>query len=444
MGNLRIPDSVQRLQNALYEKAKSEPDFAFYSLYDKICRPDVLLFAYRNCKQNDGSPGVDGQTFADIEKSGREEWLGSLATELRDKTYLPGNIRRVNIPKPNGKLRPLGIPNIRDRVVQQATVLVLGGIFETGLADEQYAYRDGKKALEAVERVHNSLFWDKRLEVLDADLTGYFDNIPHARLMQEVAKRTTDKAVLHLIKMWLEATVEELNKETGKIRKMTGNKDNHRGIPQGSPISPLLSNVYMCLFIKRWKTSGRERYYDSRIVNYADDLVICCRYRADTAIEDLRTFMGELGLTVNEEKTKMVYMPEGKFVFLGYEFRTLFSWKKRTKYIGIRPSQKAIKKLMVEVHNLTAANMGCKETSDVVKDLNQIVKGWAGYFKLGAVTKAYKIMDRYIIRRLRQWLGRKYKWKTKGYKGYPDERLYKETGLMNLLKLTRSYSWAKS
>jgi group II intron reverse transcriptase/maturase len=440
MGNLRTPESIQRIQKALYEKAKSEPKFVFYSLYDKIYREDILLEAYRRSIRNGGGPGMDGQTFTEIEWMGKEGWLSSLAGELRDRTYRPGPIKRVNIPKPNGKMRPLGIPNIKDRVVQTAVSMVLGSIYEADLADEQYAYRDGKNALDAVRRVQCLLNRDGHNKVVDADLSSYFDTIPHAKLMKELGRRTSDKGVLHLIKMWLIAPVEEVNKETGKIQRTTVNKDQRKGTPQGAPISPLLSNVYMSLFIKEWKKLGLDVLYKSEIVNYADDLVICCKKSPEAAMAKMRRIMSELGLTVNEEKTKIEILPKGKFDFLGYEFRRLYSWRLKKMYIGTRPNTKSVSSLMKEVHEHTAAKMGCKKTSTLVKGLNAVIKGWASYFSVGSVHRPYKTLSRYIIGRFRHWFGRKHKWKTKGYKRYPDEKLYKITGLINLQTLAPKYS----
>jgi group II intron reverse transcriptase/maturase len=341
-------------------------------------------------------------------------------------------------------MRPLGIPNLKDRVAQTAAVLILGSIFEADLAEEQYAYREGKNAGQAVRKVQCLLNRDGHREVVDADLSGYFDTIPHNYLMKSLARRIVDKAMLHLIKMWIEAPVEEKDEKTGKGKRTTENKDKGVGVPQGSPLSPLLSNLYMRRFILGWKKLGYEKQYGAVIVNYADDLVICCRKNAEKALNNMREIMEKLSLTVNEEKTKVVRMPGGKFNFLGYETRKLYSWNKHKKYIGVRPSQKAIKNLREKIHALTAANMGLKGASDVVKGLNQVLRGWANYFSIGAVSKAYKIMARYTISRFRHWLGRKHKRKTKGYKSHPDERIYKEYGLVNLYELLPKYSSAKS
>jgi len=276
------PEKVQKLQAALHAKAKGAPGYRFYVLYDKVCRLDILEYAYRCCKANGGAAGVDNQTFADIEAHGLERWLGELAQALRDKTYRPEAVRRVYIPKPNGKQRPLGIPTIRDRVAQAAAVVVLGPIFEADLEPEQYAYREGRNALDAVQAVH-ALLKSGHTEVVDADLSGYFDSIPHLELMKSLARRISDRHMLHLIKMWLQAAVEE-DDEQGRRQRTTRNKDQGRGVPQGAPISPLLSNLYMRRFVLGWKKLGHEEHLDAHIVNYADDFVICCRGTVVSAV----------------------------------------------------------------------------------------------------------------------------------------------------------------
>jgi group II intron reverse transcriptase/maturase len=232
LGDLRTPQSVQKLQTALHAKAKEEPEFRFYSLYDKIYRMDVLEYAYTCCRSNKGAPGVDGQTFAHIEAYGEEKWLGELAKELREGSYKPEAVRRVYIPKPNGKTRPLGIPCLKDRVCQTAAMLILTPIFEADLAEEQHAYRQGRNAKTAVVEVHGLVNRGHR-DVVDADLSGYFDSIPHMELMKSVARRIVDGKVLHLIKMWLEAPVEEKD-VSGKKKRTTANRDQKRGTPQGS------------------------------------------------------------------------------------------------------------------------------------------------------------------------------------------------------------------
>jgi RNA-directed DNA polymerase len=267
--SLLPPPQVGKLQETLHAKAKRAPTYRFYALYDKVYRMDVLGHAYQCCRANDGAPGVDGQTFADIEAYGLTKWLGELADTLRGKTYRPQAVRRVYIPKPDGKQRPLGIPTVQDRVVQMAALVVLEPIFEADLQPEQYAYRPGRSALEAVQRVQ-ALVIQGHTEVVDADLSGYFDSIPHAELMKSVARRISDRHLLHLLKMWLEAPVEETDVQ-GRRQRTTRNRDEGRGTPQGAPLSPLLANLYMRRFLLGWKVLGHERRLDAHIVNYADD-----------------------------------------------------------------------------------------------------------------------------------------------------------------------------
>jgi group II intron reverse transcriptase/maturase len=314
--NLATPSSVQKLQTALHDKAKGSPSFRFYALYDKVYRKDVLAFAYACCKANGGAAGVDGQSFEDIEEYGVERWLDELAEELRNRSYRPQPVRRVWIPKPDGKQRPLGVPTILDRTVETAAVLVLEPIFEADLQPEQYAYRKDRSALDAVKHVHK-LINTGHGEIVDADLSGYFDSIPHAELMKSVARRVVDGALLHLIKMWLEAPVEETD-EHGRKHRSTRNRDEGRGTPQGAPISPLLSNLYMRRFVLGWKQLGHEERLRAYIVNYADDMVICCQGHAHEALATMRRIMQKLKLTVNETKTRVCTLPEEKFDFLGY------------------------------------------------------------------------------------------------------------------------------
>src|SRR2546428_3318831 len=255
--SLETPAKIRMLQRKLYLKAKEEPVYRFYLLHDKIYREDILAYAYKLAKSNQGAPGVDGQSFEQIESGGREEWLTGLRNELCAKTYKPQPVRRVMIPKPGGGERPLGIPTIRDRVAQTAAKLVLEPIFEADLQPEQYAYRADRSALDAVRQVHKLLNTGHG-QIVDADLCGYFDSIPHSDLLKSVARRIVDGAMLHLIKMWLEAPVEETD-EKGNKHRSTRNRDEGRGTPQGAPISPLLSNLYMRRFVLGWKKLGHEK-----------------------------------------------------------------------------------------------------------------------------------------------------------------------------------------
>jgi len=428
----------------LHAKAKGSPTYRFYALYDKVYRDDILLFAYRCCKANGGAPGVDGQDFVDIETYGLELWLGELAEELRSKTYRPRAVRRVLIPKPGqpGRTRPLGIPTTKDRVVQTAARLVLEPIFETDLQPEQYAYRPGRSALDAVRHVH-SLLNTGHTEVLDADLSGYFDSIPHAELIKSVSRRISDRHMLHLIKMWLRAPVEE-NDERGHKQRTTRNKDQGRGCPQGAPISPLLSNLYMRRFVLGWKVLGHERRLAARIVNYADDMVICCRGTAAEAMTAMRAMMQKLKLTVNEAKTHVCRVPDESFDFLGYTIGRCYSPKTGKAYIGTRPSQRKIQRICCEISEMTSRRWTLLEAADRVARLNHVLVGWANYFCLGSISKAYRAVDVHVRHRLRQWLCAKHKVKGQGTSRFPDNYLNLTLGLVQLQSRTRNFSWANA
>jgi len=434
--------TVQKLQTALHAKAKESPNFRFYSLYDKVYRADVLSIAYRRCRANGGAAGVDNQTFAEIEAYGEGRWLDELMEELRSKTYRPQAVRRVYIPKPDGKQRPLGIPTVKDRVVQMAVLLVLEPIFEADLPPEQYAYRPDRSALDAVREVHR-LLNRGHTEVVDADLSGYFDTIPHAELMKSVARRISDKQMLHLLKMWLVAPVEETD-ERGRTRRTTRNKDEGRGTPQGAPISPLLSNLYMRRFILGWKRLGHETRLRACIVNYADDFVICCRGTAEEAMSVMRDMMRRLKLTVNETKTRLCRVPAESFDFLGYTLGRCYAHRTGRPYIGTRPSTKKIQRLCREIHELTSARRTRLTLEDQVRQLNWRLSGWANYFCLGSVSTAYKLVDRHTEHRLRQWLCRKHKMQRGKNTRFPAPYLHEALGLIRVAELTRSFPWAKT
>jgi RNA-directed DNA polymerase len=434
--SLQPPEKVGKLQATLHTKAKESPTYRFYALYDKVYRWDVLVYAYERCRANKGAAGVDGQTFADIEAYGVGKWLGELAQELKGQTYRPQAVRRVWIPKADGKQRPLGIPTIRDRVVQQAAVLVLEPIFEADLQPEQYAYRAERSAQDAVREVQAQL--DRGYtEVVDADLSGYFDSIPHAELMKSVARRVSDRHLLHLLKMWLEAPVEETD-EHGRVQRTTRNKDEGRGTPQGGVASPLLANLYMRRFVLGWKRLGHEQRLDAHIVNYADDFVICCKPgKADAAMQVMRDMMSQLKLTVNEKKTRRCAVPAETFTFLGFTFGPQTSWKTGRVYVAPTPAEKKVQAICERISVATSGSTVWREEAEQIGKLNQMLVGWANYFRLGYVTAAWQVVQQHACRRLRWWLRRKHREQRGKGQTYPDMRLYEKYGLVNLVRTVR-------
>jgi RNA-directed DNA polymerase len=442
MMSLPTLDTVQKLQAALHAKAKGDSNYRFYSLYDKVYRQDVLWTAWRRSRINGGEPGVDGQTFEDIEAYGVSKWLEELAEELRTKTYQPQAVRRVYLRKEDGKQRPLGIPTIQDRVVETAAQIVLEPIFEADLQGEQYAYRPERSALDAVRAAHQ-LLSTGYTEVVDGDLSGYFDSIPHAELMQCVARRVSDNAMLHLIKLWLEVPVEERDPR-GNVHRTTRNKDEGKGTPQGAPISPLLSNLYMRRFVRGWKTLGHEQKFHARIVNYADDFVICCRGTVDQAATAMRDMMSRMKLTVNETKTRICRVPAETFDFLGYTFGRCHSTQTGRAYLGTRPSKKKIRRLCESISQQTGRRFVLLEPEVIVGRLNRQLRGWANYFRLGPVDKAYRAVDAHVTKRLRQWLCAKHKGAGRGTSRFPDQYLYETLGLIRLPDLARNFPWAKA
>lgn len=419
--------TVEKLQTALQAKAKAAAGYRFYTLWDKVCRPDVLAEAYRRCRANRGASGVDGQTFEQIESAGVGPWLTALREELRRQEYRPQPLLRVWIAKSNGGQRPLGIPSIRDRVAQMAVLLVIGPIFEADLCDEQYGFRPGVDAKMAVRRVYFNVTERGLREVVDADLSDYFNTIPHGPLMRCLSRRIADGSVLSVVSRWLRAPVVERHGRSE--RRTTVAADTNRGTPQGGVASPLLANLYFRRFVLAWKQFGHEQRLQARVVNYADDLVICCRPGSGPeAMATFRNLITRLGLTVNEQKTRLATLPEESIDFLGYTIGQ-FHGRGGRPYIGTRPSKKSVCKLRARIHEETSSRWNWQQPAERVEVLNPILRGWCGYFNQGPVVKVYRSIRQYIERRFRRWLMRREQRRGTGYKRYPDRYLYEELGL---------------
>jgi len=426
--SLTTPSKIQELQSKLYRKAKNEPGFRFYQLYDKVYREDILNHAYQLVKANHGAPGVDGESFEDIESQDLEQWMNGLREDLRNRTYEPQPVRRVMISKAGGGERPLGIPTIRDRVAQTAAKLVLEPIWEAELEPNAYGYRPRKSAQDAIQKV-DELLHEGYTDIVDADLSKYFDTIPHSELMQCVARRIVDRHVLHLIKMWLKVPVEERD-ENGK-RRLTGGKDNDRGTPQGGVISPALANLYMNRMLKGWRQTKRGEQFRARLVNYADDFVILSRGKAAASLEWTRGVLERLGLTLNEKKTSIRNAREERFDFLGYTFGPHYSLRTGQEYIGYSPSKRSVARIKEKVgHLLVPNNVG--SWAEVSQRLNQILGGWRGYFGCGATAQAYRAVDQHVYDKVRHFLRRRHKVSSHGTRQFPEERVYGPLGVLRL------------
>jgi RNA-directed DNA polymerase len=434
--SLETPDKIRTLQRKLYRKAKAEPAFRFYVLYDKICREDILRHAYGLARSNAGAPGVDGVSFMQIEERGLEGWLASLREELVSKTYRPDLVRRVMIPKPNGGgERALDIPTIRDRVIQTAAKLVLEPIFEADFEDNAYGYRPARGAVDAVKEVHRHICRG-HTDVVDADLSRYFDSIPHDELLKSVARRIVDRHVLRLIKLWLKAPIEERDEGDG-IRRMSGGKSNTRGTPQGGVASPLLANIYMNRFLKYWRLTGREEAFRAHVIAYADDFVILSRGYAAEALAWTKAVMTRLGLTLNEGKTSLRNARQERLDFLGYSFgphcrKAIGKW-----YLSASPSKKSVQRFKTKVGELLVP--GNNDPWPEVRDtLNSSLSGWSNYFCHGTRSLAFRSVDRYVYERVRNFLARRHKMAGRGTRRFSFDVVYGELGLLRLERLPRN------
>jgi RNA-directed DNA polymerase len=426
--SLETPLKIRMLQRKLYQKAKGEPNYRFYLLYDKMYREDLLAHAYALAKSNQGAPGVDGQSFRDIESRGLEEWLSGVREELRAKTYQPQAVRRVMIPKPGGGERPLGIPTIRDRVVQTAAKLLLEPIFEADFDPNAYGYRPKRSAREAIQKVHQ-LLCKGYTDVVDADLSKYFDSIPHSELVQCVARRIVDRDMLRLIKMWLKVPVQEWD-ENGKPR-VSGGKGSTCGTPQGGVISPLLANLYMNRFLKYWRITGRGEVFRAQVVTYADDFVILSCGCAAEALDWTRSVMTRIGLTLNEAKTSVKQARRERFDFLGYSFGPHRMRTNGRAYLGASPSKKSISKLRQKVGDLLVP-WHVAPWTEVRDRLNRVLRGWSNYFGYGTRLMAYRAVDWYVYNGVRSFLRRRHKVPTRGNTRYSDAVVFGTLGVLRL------------
>jgi RNA-directed DNA polymerase len=427
--SLATPEKIRSLQRKLYVAAKAEPTRRFHQLYDKVYRWDILAHAYGLVKSSGGAPGVDGETFEGIEAQGVREWLVALQEELRTRTYRPMPVRRVMIPKPGGGERALGIPTIRDRVAQSASKLVLEPIFEADFDDCAYGYRPKRSAQDAVRTVHRSLL-EGYTEVVDADLSDYFDTIPHHELLLCVARRVVDRHMLGLVKLWLKAPVEGRNAD-GKTR-MSGGKGTTCGTPQGGVVSPLLANIYMHRFLKAWRKQGRGEVYRARVVNYADDLVILTRGGAQAALEWTRRIITKIGLTLNEQKTCIRNARREPFNFLGYTFGPMTSKVTGRKYLGAAPSAKAIQRLRKRMRQILHRGNVAPWT-EVAKELNRTLRGWENYFSYGSLGRAYEAVNWAVLERTRYVLRHRHRVNTQSmWRRFPAKVIYRKFGVHQL------------
>ena len=438
---LVTPDKIRILQRKLYTKAKQEPGYRFYALYDKVYRADILRHAYNLVRSNRGSPGIDGVSFEAIDaEAGVEKFLEGLSEEVKSKTYRPLPVRRVMIPKSDGSQRPLGIPTIRDRVVQMAVKLMIEPIFEADFCECSYGFRPKRSAHDAVDDVANTLHKGYS-HVIDADLSKYFDTIPHAKLLAVVAERIADGGILHLIKQWLKAPVVEKGKG-GKDRS-SGGKGNRRGTPQGGVISPLLANLYLHLIDRTWKRRGLEEKYASRLVRYADDMVLLCAKDTERPLSKLKQLLEHLDLQLNETKTTIVNAREESFNFLGFEIRIHRSPQSGRSYPHVQPGKRAVKAIKAKLTQLTGRELTPIPLPIVVQRLNQSLRGWSGYFDYRNSTNVMGSVRWHAEERLRTHLRKRHKVRIRnfGYFRFPHNVLYERHGLF---KLPTSAPWKRA
>lgn len=426
---LQPPESGRALQRALYRKAKSEPTFRFYLLYDKVHRADVLHHAWAMVRANGGAPGVDGTTIAAVEADGVESFLACLAEELRTHSDRPDPVRRVAIPKRSGGERPLGIPTVRDRVVQAAAVLVLEPLFEADFQPCAYGFRPKRDAHQALDEIRTHLA-KGYTQGLDADLTAYVASIPHDRLLAAVARRVSDRHILRLLTQWLRAPVV-VERDDGK-RETRGGKRTRRGTPQGGVISPLLANIYLHAFDTAWRASGLERRWQARLIRYADDFVVLCRAQAAQVHAVVTDQLQALGLTLNAAKTRVLDARQQAFTFLGFTVRGVRNPRTGRLFPLIRPSADACQRLRDQGKALTTRDHLALPTAAVITAVNQVGRGWAGDFHFQHCTRDFSALRWFLEERVRMSLRRKHRYRSRAYQAFPYTFLYGRLGLYRL------------
>lgn len=425
--DLSPEERVRLLQLKLYQKAKQEKEYKFYILYDKIFQGHVLQAAYKKVQSNYSRPGIDKQSFADIKEYGVTKFIEELKEELRTRTYKPQAVKRKMIEKENGGLRPLGIPTIKDRVAQAACKIVIEPIFEADFDDSSHGYRPKRSAKGAIKEIRDNLRQGNQ-EVYDADLSKYFDTIPHDKLEIALRERISDPRVIHLIKLWLKVPTVE---EDGRY---TGGKGNKQGTPQGGVISPLLANIYMNLLDRI--VNHPNGYYAGqgiKMIRYADDFILMARHINQEAIIKTHKLLDRMGLIVNKEKSKLVNAKETPFDFLGFTIRYDRSiFNNKMKFWHIKPKAKSQKKIKQNI-NQKLKEIGHYPAHEVVAELNPIIRGWMNYYKINKVSHTqvpFRKLDDYLRHRLRRYYHRKSQRKSNLYGQQAYELLTKKYGLI--------------
>ena len=436
---LITPDKIRTLQRKLYTKAKQEPAYRFYALYDKILREDILSHAWRLVRANRGSPGVDGVSFEALEHGeGVDTFLRELARDLKDKTYRAQPVRRVMIPKTDGSLRPLGIPTIRDRVAQMAVKLVIEPIFEADFCDHSYGFRPKKSAHDAVDDIADAL-WAGYTQVIDADLSKYFDSIPHAKLLAVVAERVVDGGILALIKQWLKAPVIGED-DNGMKKTVGGGRGNRKGTPQGGVISPLLANCYLHILDRIWQRRHLKSKLQAHLVRYADDFVVLCRKDVEEPLKVVRHVLARLDLSLNEAKTQVVDATRASFDFLGFTIQMSRGASTGKPYPNVRPADLSLKKIKAKLTALTRRELTAIPLGDLVDRVNRSLHGWANYFHYRNSSLAMSKVRNHAEDRLRTHLMKRHQVKARGtgLRRFPSADLY---GRYRLHKVPAVAGW---